>query len=84
MKKRIFVVLLLAAALRAQTPDQRIAQYTEVIRLKPDYAMAYLNRGVVCYNKENYAQARADWEKALQIDPNDSKARQNLEMLMGY
>jgi Flp pilus assembly protein TadD len=31
--------------------------------------------------KEDYARARADWEKALQLDPNNAVARQNLEVL---
>jgi cytochrome c-type biogenesis protein CcmH/NrfG len=36
--------------------------------------------------KEDYRRARADWEKALQLNPNDATARQNLEVLrgMGY
>jgi cytochrome c-type biogenesis protein CcmH/NrfG len=36
--------------------------------------------------KENYAQARADWEQVLQLNPNYAGARDNLEALraMGY
>ncbi|MDR2796250.1 MAG: tetratricopeptide repeat protein [Spirochaetaceae bacterium] len=41
--------------------------------------MAYANKG-------DYRRARADYEKALQLDPNDTLARNNLELLrkMGY
>ena len=31
----------------------------------------------------NYARARADWEKALQLDPNNATVRGNLEVLQG-
>ena len=49
--------------------DKAIADYTEAIRLKPDYAWAYHNRGMACRNKGDYARARADWEKVLRIGP---------------
>jgi Flp pilus assembly protein TadD len=31
--------------------------------------------------KEDYASARADWKKALQLNPNHANARNNLEWL---
>jgi tetratricopeptide (TPR) repeat protein len=68
--------------------DNAIAEFTEAIRLKPDFASAYYNlsaayynRGVVYAEKEDYARARADWEKVLEIDPNHAGARNNLERL---
>ena len=66
--------------------DRAIADYTEVLRLNPNYADAYYNRGDAYDDKGDYARARADWEKALQLDPNDADARNNLERLrsMGY
>jgi cytochrome c-type biogenesis protein CcmH/NrfG len=33
------------------------------------------------YGKGDYAHACADWEKVLQIDPNDSDMRKNLDAL---
>jgi tetratricopeptide (TPR) repeat protein len=51
-----------------------------------NYAVAYYNRGITYYDKKDYARAHADWEKALQLNPNDANARNNLEVLrgMGY
>jgi Flp pilus assembly protein TadD len=31
--------------------------------------------------KEDYSNARADWEQALRLDPNNVDARNNLEVL---
>jgi tetratricopeptide (TPR) repeat protein len=47
---------------------------------------AYASRGLVYYNKKDYACARADYEKALRYDPNYANARNNLEALrrQGY
>jgi Flp pilus assembly protein TadD len=66
--------------------DRAIEDYTAALRIDPNYAKAYSNRGVAYYNKEDYRRARADYEKALQLDPNDTIARNNLELLrnMGY
>jgi tetratricopeptide (TPR) repeat protein len=66
--------------------DRAIADYNQAIRLDPDYALAYYNRGVAYVNKRDYARARADWEKVLQLDPTGADARGNLEILrgMGY
>jgi tetratricopeptide (TPR) repeat protein len=66
--------------------DRAIEDYTAALRIDPNHFGAYLNRGFVYRNKGDYARARADWEKALQIRPNDSTARDNLEVLrgMGY
>ncbi|MDR1220218.1 MAG: tetratricopeptide repeat protein [Treponema sp.] len=61
--------------------DRAIADYTEAIRLDPNYATAYYNRGLASYYKGDYARAHADWEKALQLNPNDTTARDNLELL---
>jgi Tfp pilus assembly protein PilF len=33
--------------------------------------------------KNDYARARADWEKVLEIDPNNAQARHNLGILQG-
>jgi tetratricopeptide (TPR) repeat protein len=60
--------------------DEAIEAFTEAIRLKADFAEAYYNRGIVWYYKKDYARARADWEKTLQIDPDHAGARQNLEL----
>jgi Flp pilus assembly protein TadD len=52
-----------------------------MIRLNPNYAVAYNNRGIAHVMKSDCARARADWEKALQINPNHAGARRNLGVL---
>ncbi|MDR0629377.1 MAG: tetratricopeptide repeat protein [Treponema sp.] len=41
------------------------------------------NRGSAYYYKKDYARVRADWEKALQLNPNEANERKNLEVLRG-
>jgi tetratricopeptide (TPR) repeat protein len=33
------------------------------------------------YNKGDYQRARADWNRALQLDPNNTYSKANLEKL---
>lgn len=61
--------------------DQAIADYTEAFRLKPDCAISALNRGIVYEIKGDKIGAIADYRRALEIDPNLSKAREKLERL---
>ena len=44
--------------------DQAIADYTEAIRLNPEYAIAYYNRGVTYQRKDEQAKAEADIARA--------------------
>jgi tetratricopeptide (TPR) repeat protein len=41
---------------------------------------AYINRGVVYDKKSDYDRAIADYNQAIRIDPNNTVARQNLEI----
>jgi len=41
-----------------------IADYSQVIRLKPDYTLAYLNRGIAFYAGEEYRKAVIDDDRA--------------------
>jgi tetratricopeptide (TPR) repeat protein len=59
--------------------ENAIADYTEALRLNPDYALAYNNRGDAYYNQGRYDQAIEDYTAALRIDPNFTLARNNLE-----
>ena len=47
--------------------DQAIADYTEAIRLKPDFLAAYLNRGTARRKKGENDQAIADYTKVIQL-----------------
>ena len=49
--------------------DEAIKDYTEAIRLDPNYAWAYNNRGNVYYSKKDYDRAIADYDEALRVDP---------------
>lgn len=49
-----------------------IADYTEAIRLKPDYVQYYLNRGDAYAKAGNKAKAMEDFATALRLRPNDA------------
>jgi tetratricopeptide (TPR) repeat protein len=46
-----------------------IADYTEVILLDPEYALAYNNRGIAYAEMGDYEQAIADYTEAIRLDP---------------
>jgi tetratricopeptide (TPR) repeat protein len=49
--------------------DLAIADYSEAIRLFPDYAGGYSNRAIVYYKKKEFDRAMADVGKAIQLKP---------------
>jgi tetratricopeptide (TPR) repeat protein len=51
--------------------DKAIADFTETIRLDPQYARAYLGRGSSWLAKREFDKALADAEAAIRIDPHD-------------
>jgi tetratricopeptide (TPR) repeat protein len=60
---------------------EAIAHGEEALRIKPDYLEA-LNCLAIIYARQGWPdKARANWEKALQLNPNYEDARQNLRML---
>src|SRR5437870_2303109 len=70
-----FVEMNLADALaRKGQSDEAMVHYQQSIRLEPNYADAYYNRGNVLFAKGRIDEAIADWEKTLQIQPNDADA----------
>jgi tetratricopeptide (TPR) repeat protein len=58
--------------------DEAMVHYEEAIRLQPNYADAYYNRGNVLFAKGRTDEAIADLEKTLQIQPNDADAHTGL------
>jgi tetratricopeptide (TPR) repeat protein len=54
--------------------DGAIADYTEAIRLKPDFAEAYNNRGNAKGEKGDYDGAIADYNQAIQLKPDYAHA----------
>jgi len=63
------------AALDKKNWDKAIAGFTEAVRLAPNFAGAYSSRAEAYIGKRKYKEARADVDKALQLDPNDQKAK---------
>ena len=58
----------------ATDPDERIRFYTEAIRLKPDFAIAFHNRGLARYNKGDYDGALQDYTEAIRLKPDYADA----------
>jgi len=54
--------------------EQAIADYSMAIALDPNYAGAYINRGIAYRKKDDYEQAIADYSRAIELDPNDAEA----------
>ena len=57
--------------------DEKIHCYTEAIRLKPDYADAYINRGIARRDEGDMVGAVKDYTEAIHLKPNDAVAYYN-------
>jgi tetratricopeptide (TPR) repeat protein len=57
--------------------DQAIADYTEAIRLNPQYATAYYNRGSAYRDKNDYDRAITDYTEAIRLNPQYAIAYNN-------
>jgi len=55
----------------SSNPDEKVRCYTEAIRLMPDYAEAYNNRGVARRAKDDFDGALTDYAEAIRLDPDD-------------
>jgi lipoprotein NlpI len=49
--------------------DRAVADFTEVLRLKPNYAYAYLYRGIAELLRGSFDPARADMQRAAELGP---------------
>jgi tetratricopeptide (TPR) repeat protein len=54
--------------------DGAIADYTQSIKFKPDYAQTYYNRGLSYNDKQDYASALADFAQAIKLRPDFGRA----------
>ena len=60
-----------------QDQKDKILAYDQAIRLKPDYAAAYNNRGNAKKELKQYNAAIADYGQAIRLEPNDAAAYNN-------
>ncbi len=58
--------------------DEAEAQFTEALKLRPDFALAANNLGFIYYRQGKYAQAVRWLENTLKIDPSRAVAYVNL------
>jgi len=57
--------------------NQAIIEFTEAIRLEPNYFGTYNNRAIVYDKINDLDRAIADWDKAIQLEPNDKDTQNN-------
>jgi tetratricopeptide (TPR) repeat protein len=57
--------------------DGKIADYSEAIRLDPEYATAYYNRGAARYRQGDLDGTIADFDEAIRLDPENGAAYYN-------
>ena len=61
-----------------EDPEDALADYAEAIRLKPDYAEAYNNRGAVKDELGRHDDALADYAEAIRLKPDHASPYYNL------
>jgi serine/threonine protein kinase/tetratricopeptide (TPR) repeat protein len=61
----------------AEQYDKAVADYTEAIRLKPDYAEAYNGRGQSYFKLKQYDKAISDYSDAIRIKADFTEAYSN-------
>ncbi|MDR2601037.1 MAG: tetratricopeptide repeat protein [Spirochaetaceae bacterium] len=59
---------------------QAISEFTEAIKLFPEFTIAYNNRGVAYVKTGEYAKAMDDFNQALRLNPYYFDAQQNREI----
>ena len=64
-------------AFNATDPDEKIRLYSQAIRLKPDYAAAFCNRGVARKAKGDLHGAMQDFEEAIRLKADFAEAFYN-------
>jgi len=55
-----------------------IEDYSEAIKNQPDYPLAFNKRGWANLEIRNFDQAVKDFERVIQLNPDDAQAKQNL------
>lgn len=63
---------------REKLYEQAEAQFTEALKLRPDFALAANNLGFVYYRQDKYREAARWFENAIRMDPSRAVAYLNL------
>jgi tetratricopeptide (TPR) repeat protein len=64
--------------------QQAIADYDSAIKLKPDLAEAYNDRGTAYAHRDNYHLALADYDKAIELKPGYAMAYYNCGIIYAH
>ena len=62
-------------------PDKALEQYLLAVKVKPDFAEAYFNLGLLYFNMGQLENARRELITTLNIKPHDQKAQQLLQII---
>jgi predicted O-linked N-acetylglucosamine transferase (SPINDLY family) len=63
--------------------DKALDLFNKAINLKPEFAFAYNNRGLIFKDKGKIEDALADYQKALTINPNYADPYNNIGIIRG-
>jgi tetratricopeptide (TPR) repeat protein len=64
--------------------DQAITNFNKALKLDPNYAPAYYNRGIAFRNKDDFDSAIADFTQAIRLDPNYADAYNGRGIVYAY
>lgn len=62
---------------KQQEYEDSIKHYTEAIKSKPDYTVAYNNRGIAYHRIGKFENALEDYDKAIEIQPDNAQTYSN-------
>jgi len=68
----------------ASDAETKVRAYTEAIRLYPDYADAFRNRGIARHSSQDLDGALADYNQAIRLNAKDFHAYQNRSVIRSW